>query len=132
MKHCFEKCGFPTYHYVATAQNSDEEFEMLFNEISENCSIDEYIEADNTSATSGEVDVSKTDWREKLRNECIEEVLNVETTNSDLEDEDEDKSQESSLSSIITPREALSLLDDIVTAIEGISIRAKKQIWMPA
>ena len=103
---------------------------MLFNEISENCSIDEYIEADNTSATSGEVDVSKTDWREKLQNKCIEEVLNVETANSDLEDED--KSQESSLSSIITPTEALSLLDDIVTTIEGISIRAKKQIWMPA
>ena len=130
MKHCFEKCGFPTDDYVATAQDSDDEFEMLFNEISENCSIDEYIEADNTSATSGEVDVSKTDWREKLQNKCIEEVLNVETANSDLEDED--KSQESSLSSIITPTEALSLLDDIVTTIEGISIRAKKQIWMPA
>ena len=49
MKHCFEKCGFPTDDYVVTAQNSDEEFEMLFNEISENCSIDEYIEAANTS-----------------------------------------------------------------------------------
>ena len=59
-------------------------------------------------------------------------MLNVETANSDLEDEDEDKSQESSSSSIITPTEALSLLDDIVTTIEGISIRAKKQIWMPA
>ena len=132
MKHCFEKCGFPTDDYVATAQDSDDEFEMLFNEISENCSIDEYIEADNTSATSEGVDGSKTDWREKLRNECIEKVLNVETANSELEGEDEDKSQESSSSSIITPTEALSLLNDIVTTIEGISIRAKKQIWMTA
>ena len=132
MKHCFEKCGFPTDDYVATAQDSDDEFEMLFNEISENCSIDEYIEADNTSATSEGVDVSKTDWREKLRNECIEEALNVETANSELEDEDEDKSQESSSSSIITPTEALSLLNDIVTTIERISIPAKKQIWMTA
>ena len=33
MKHCFEKCGFPTDDYVATAQDSDDEFEMLFNEI---------------------------------------------------------------------------------------------------
>ena len=70
----------------------------------------------------------------------------METANSDLKDEDEDESQESSSSSIITPKEALSLLDkvhlfaaydennnlqhrigDIITTIEGIGIRAKKQ-----
>ena len=50
---------------------------MLFNEISENYSTDEYVEVDNTFATSEEVDISKIDWREKLRNECNEEVLNV-------------------------------------------------------
>ena len=68
------------------------------------------------------------------------------TANSDLEDEDEDESEESSLSSRMTPKEVLSLLDkvhlfapynenndlqhridDIVTTIEGMSIRAKKQ-----
>ena len=119
---------------------------MLFNEISENCSIDEYVEVDNTLAASEEVHVSKINWWKKLQNDCIEEVLNVETANSDLEDEDEDESQESSSSSIITPKEALSLLDkvhlfatynenndlqhridDIIITIEGISIRAKKQ-----
>ena len=105
INHCFKKRGFHTDDYVATAQNSDEEFEMLFNEILENCSIDEYVEVDNTLVTSEEVDVSKIDWQEKLRNECIEEMLNEETTNSNLEDEDE--SQESSSSSIITPKEAL-------------------------
>ena len=51
---------------------------MLFNEILENCSIFEYVEVDNTLATSEEVDVSKINWREKLPNEYIEEVLNVE------------------------------------------------------
>ena len=119
---------------------------MLFNEITENCSIDKYVEVDNTFATSEEVDVSKIAWREKLRNECIEELLNVETANSDLEDENEDESQESSSSSKITPKETLSLLDkvhlfatynenndpqhrigDIIATIEGISILAKKQ-----
>ena len=70
---------------------------MLFNEISENCSIDEYVEVDNTLVTSEEVNVSKIDWREKLRNECIEEGLNVETVNSDLENE-------SSSPSILTQR----------------------------
>ena len=56
--------AFPNEEYVATAQDSDEEFEMLFNETSKNCSIDEYVEVDNTLATSEEVDVSKIDWRE--------------------------------------------------------------------
>ena len=70
----------------------------------------------------------------------------METTNSDLEDEDEDELQESSLLSVITTKELLSLLDKvylfatytenndlqhridgIVTTIEGISICAKKQ-----
>ena len=50
IKHCFEKCGFPTDDYVAMAQDSDEEFEMLYNEISENCSIGENVEVDNTLA----------------------------------------------------------------------------------
>ena len=78
-----------------------------------------------------------------MRNEYIEEVLKVETANSDLEDEDE--SQENSTSSIITPKETFSLLDkvhlfaiynentylqhridDIITTIEGITIRPKK------
>ena len=73
-------------------------------------------------------------------------MLNVETVNFDLEDEDEDESQESISSSITTPKETLSLLDkvhlfdtynekndlqhriyDIITTIEGISICAKKQ-----
>ena len=47
-----------------TAQDSDEEFEMLFNEISENCSFDKYVEVDTTLATSEEVDVSKIDLGE--------------------------------------------------------------------
>ena len=49
---------------------------MLFNEISEDCSIDEYVEVDNTLVTSEEFNISKIDWREKLQNECIEEVGN--------------------------------------------------------
>ena len=40
IKHYFKKCGFPTEDYVTTAQDNDEEFEMLFIEISKNCSID--------------------------------------------------------------------------------------------
>ena len=80
-----------------------------------------------------------------MRNECIEEVLNMETASSNLEEEDEDGSQRSNSSSIITAKEALALLDkvhlfatynenndlqhridDIITTIKEISIRAKK------
>ena len=80
-----------------------------------------------------------------MRNECIEEVLNMETANSNLEEEDEDESQRSNSSSIITAKEALALLDkvhlfatynenndlqhridDIITTIKEISIRTKK------
>ena len=87
IKHCFEKCGLPTDDYVATTQDSDDEFEILLNEIPENCSIEECVEVDNNLATSEEVDVSKIEWREKLRNEYIEEVLKVETASSDAENE---------------------------------------------
>ena len=80
-----------------------------------------------------------------MRNECIEEVLNMETASSNLEEEDEDESQRSNSSSIITAKEALALLDkvhlfatynenndlqhridDIITTIKEISIRTKK------
>ena len=57
--------GFPTDDYVATIQDNDEEFEMLFNEISENCSVHEHVEVDNTLAIFEEVDVSKVDWWKK-------------------------------------------------------------------
>ena len=77
----------PTDDYVATTQDSDEEFEILLNEIPENCSIVECAEVDNNLATSEEVDVSKIEWQEKLRNEYIKEVLKVETANSDAENE---------------------------------------------
>ena len=45
IKHCFEKCGFPT----------------LFNEISADYSVDEYLDADNSTATCEEVDANKVD-----------------------------------------------------------------------
>ena len=40
-------------------------------------------------------------------------MLNVETVNSELDHEDQDESQESCSSSVITPKEALSLLDKV-------------------
>ena len=46
---------------IASSQDSDEELQILFKEISVNCSSDDYIKADNNLATSEEVDVSAVD-----------------------------------------------------------------------
>ena len=71
IKHCFEKCGFSTDDFVDPPQDSDEECKMLFNEIPANCSIYGYLYADSILATSEEVDASKIDLRETLRQEFL-------------------------------------------------------------
>ena len=148
IKHCFEKCSFPTEDYAAVPSDFDEEFQTLFTEISADCSVDEYLDADNSTATCEEVDANKVDWREILRQECADEVVNgkEETIDSDLDDEDD--ANESSLSdATLTAKEALYLLDkvqlfaayndeqaslqkavaDIISMVEDFSIHSKKQ-----
>ena len=148
LKHCFEKRGFPTEDYAAVSSDFDEEFQTLFNEISADCSVDEYLDADNSTATCEEVDANKVDWRETLRQECVDEVVNgkEETIDSDLDDED-DASESSSSDATVTAKEALYLLDkvqlfaayndeqgnlqkavvDITSMVEDFSIHSKKQ-----
>lgn len=70
---------FLTDDFVPTAQDSDEEFHMLFNEISQNCSSNEYIQADNNLVKSEEFYISAVNWRKTLQQELLEEVTNVET-----------------------------------------------------
>lgn len=70
-----------TDDFVATLQDSDEEFQMLFNEISQNCPSNEYIQVDNNLVKSEEFYVSPVNWRETLQQELLEEVTNVETIN---------------------------------------------------
>ena len=72
---------FLTDDFVATLQDSDEEFQMLFNEISQNCPSNEYIQADNNLVKSEEFFVSPVNWRETLQQELLEDVTNVETIN---------------------------------------------------
>ena len=148
IKHCFEKCGFPTEDYAAVSSDFEEEFQTLSNEISADCSVDEYLDADNSTATCEEVDANKVDWRETLRQECVDEVVNCkeETIDSDLDDED-DANESSSSHATVTAKEALYLLDkvqlfaayndeqgslqkavaDIISMVEDFSIHSKKQ-----
>ena len=72
---------FLTDDFVATLQDSDEKFQMLFNEISQNCPNNEYIQVDNNLVKSEEFYVSPVNWRETLQQELLEEVTNVETIN---------------------------------------------------
>ena len=123
------------------------EFQTLFNEISADCSVDEYPDADNSTATYEEVDANKVDWRETLRQECVDEVVNgKQTIDSDLDDED-DANESSSSDATVTAKEALYLLDkvqlfaayndkqgslqkavaDIISMVEDFSIHSKKQ-----
>ena len=118
----------------------------MFNEISADCSVDEYLDADNSNATCEEVDANKVDWRETFRQECVDEVVNgkEETIYSDLDDED-DANESSSYDATVTAKEALYLLDkvqlfaaykqgslqkavaDIISMVEDFSIHSKKQ-----
>ena len=133
LKHCFEKCGFPTEDYAS---------------VSSDCSVDEYLDADNSTATCEEVDADKVDWRETSRQECVDEVVNgkEETIDSNLDDED-DANKSSSSDTTVTAKEALYLLDkvqlfaayndeqgnlqkvvaDIISMVKGFSIHSKKQ-----
>ena len=148
IKHCFEKCGFPTEDYATVSSDFDEVFQTLFNEISADCSVDEYLDADNSTATCEEVDANKVDWRETLRQECVDEVVNdkEEKIDSDLDDED-DANESSSSDATVTVKEVLYLLDkvqlfaayndeqgslqktvaDIISMVEDFSIHSKKQ-----
>ena len=87
-------------------------------------------------------------WRETLRQECLEEVTNLKTINTDLEDKN--NTNETSSYNVITAKEALSFLDrvhlfatlkegdrslqcaieDIVNMVEDITIRSKKKTSM--
>ena len=125
----------------------DEEFQTLFNEISADCSVDEYLDADNSTATCEEADANKVDWRETLRQECVDAVVNgkEETIDSDLDDQD-DANESSSSDATVTAKKALYLLDkvqlfaayndeqrslqkavaDIISMVEDFSIRRKQ------
>ena len=141
------KCGFPTEDYAAVSSDFDEEFQTLFNEISTYCSVDEYLDSDNSTATCEEVDANKVDWHETLRQECVDEVVNgkEETIDSDLDDED-DANESSSSDATITAKEVLYLLDKVqlfaayndeqgslqkavadISMVEDFSIHSKKQ-----
>ena len=121
----------------------------MFNEISADCSVDEYLDADNSTGTCEEVDANKVEWRETLRQECVDEVVNgkEETIDSDLDDEDDDVNESSLSDATVTAKEALYLLDkvqlfaayndeqgslqkavaDIISMVEDFSIHSKKQ-----
>ena len=100
----------------------DEEFQTLFNEISANCSVDEYLDADNSTATCEEVDANKVDA-------------------------EDDANENSSSDATVTAKETLYLLDkvqlfaayndeqgslqkavaDVISMVEDFSIYSKKQ-----
>ena len=89
----------------------DEGFQTLFNDLSANCSVDEYQGGDNSTATSEEVDANIV---ETSRQEYVDKVVDSreETNDSDLDDENDAK-ESSSRDATATAKEDLFLLDKV-------------------
>lgn len=75
-----------------------------------NCSVDGYVNADNSLATSEKVDVIKTDQQETLWQDCLDQLINEkeETLNPNLGGEGDKNNN--SLSGVIGAKGNLSLL----------------------
>ena len=119
-KHRFEKRGFLTtilcdylwdylYDYLTIESDNDN----LFFELSLACSFDAYIDFDNQVPTSEEVDVSLIDWRQALREELFDAVVNADTEskNSDSEGDVCDRTRTPPIT--ISAKEAMNLLDQV-------------------
>ena len=112
IKRCFVKCGFPSSEVEATPpEEVDEEFERLFEEIAPECTIDEFIDVDQHLATGKEADTTQIDWREKLREECINEVANPQ---DDLQEEESDDDENEVLEEKkYSVKEILAMMDEV-------------------
>ena len=77
-KRCFEKCGFREGdHELMEDIDVDEEFSALVKELSSNVSPDEYVDFDAELATAEPgIKTDTLGWRQKVRAECIDSVIN--------------------------------------------------------
>ena len=117
IKHCFEKCGFSNgNHSIENYQEeNDDEFDELFETLNSECYLDEYIDFDNNIPTSEEIDTCAVDWRENLRQECIDAVVDKTSPATDdlSHDDDDDVLVDIVSPPVISAKEALGLLDKV-------------------
>ena len=120
----------------------------MFNKISADCSVDEYIHIGNSTATSEEADANKVDWHETLRQACIDEVVNSKEKTNDPDLGHRDDINESSLPGAEVFRKKFFYLFDevpliivcndgqrslqkavayVISMVKNVSISSKKQ-----
>ena len=80
------------------------------------CFYDEYIDFVMNEPTSAEVDVGAVDWKENIRQECIDVVINNDTNDDNLLESDEEEEvcgTDFDPPVTISASEALSLPDQV-------------------
>ena len=79
LKHCFKKCGFDVVNTSVVNEEIDTEFQELFAQISDETTIDGYIDFDFETVTSEPaVNIQNVDWRQESRERSFAEVIHLE------------------------------------------------------
>ena len=83
--HFFKKCGFDVGNTSVVNEEIDTEFQELFARISDETTIDEYIDFDFETVTSEPaVNTQNADWGQESRERSIEEVIHLEDVASSV------------------------------------------------
>lgn len=121
---CFRKCGFTAdFNCIEAEKEEDLQFEALVSELCPDTHPDDFIDFDNEILTcEPPIDTNSLGWRGKLREECIQHVINpnpnVTIENVDYtvslsdEDEDPDDSDGPGL------KRSLSLIDELIKSYD--------------
>ena len=120
--HCFQKCGFKKSWANSTCKDTriDEEFATFLNQFcdDDDITVEEFITCDDNVMTSpGQINTDLVDWREKAREEAIEDVLpndlnRNEGQNPKVISNDED--HENIVCSELTASQALQYLHELL------------------
>ena len=94
IKNCFEKFGFSKPGVMAD-ETGDHEFDEFLQELCSNATVEEFLEFDDCVDTCEPVvNTLPVDWRQELRAECIQSVINPnaesEYDGSELEEDVDD------------------------------------------
>ena len=119
IKHCFKKCGFDVGNTSAGNEKIDVEFQELFAQISDEITIDEYIDFDFETVTSEPaVNTQNVDWRQESRERSIVEVIHLDDVASSVSELGDDADEPDEGKITLTVSEALESLDGVKNCIE--------------
>ena len=119
IKHCFKKCGFDAGNTSVVNEEIDTEFQELFAQISDETTIDEYIDFDFETVTSEPaVNTQNVDWRQESRERSIAEVIHLEDVASSVKESGDEADEPDEGKIILTVSETLESLDGVKNCTE--------------